>query len=426
MSSSAQDDPGVRSGRNEGQPAWAVPVRTDTEWALPGDPDPPALSLQIPGEDSQALSGPPAPPCPLRRAWRACRSGVSWLFGAATLVGILATLAAIPLAGFLSLGYLLEAGGRVARTGRLRDGFPGVRAAVPIGTMILGTWLVLLPLRYLSSWLLSAEIIDPSGPGNATARLGLVALGLLAWVQIVLSVLRGGRLRSFLWPVGNLLWAVRQVRQGRAYARARDACWAFLAGLRLPYYFWLGVRGFAGAALWLFVPITLLAVGRQVPALGLLGGILFAVALLYVPFLQIRFARERRFRVYLQPGEVRRGFARAPWAFALALFLALLLALPLYLLKIEMVPKEAGPLVGLFFIVFIFPARLITGWAYGYSVRRQASRHWLLRWSARPVMLATVAAYVILVVITQYTSWHGLNSLYEQHAFLLPAPVVSP
>jgi hypothetical protein len=35
-----------------------------------------------------------------------------------------------------------------------------------------------------------------------------------------------------------------------------------------------------------------------------------------------------------------------------------------------------------------------------------------------------VAAYVFLVWLTQYLSWHGSLSLMEQHAFLVPAPLL--
>ncbi|HKB02845.1 MAG TPA: hypothetical protein VKD90_11540, partial [Gemmataceae bacterium] len=54
---------------------------------------------------------------------------IEWLFGFVSLIGGLAVLAAIPVLQFLSLGYLLEAGGRVARSGRFRDGFIGIRTA---------------------------------------------------------------------------------------------------------------------------------------------------------------------------------------------------------------------------------------------------------------------------------------------------------
>ena len=87
-----------------------------------------------------------------------------WVFGAAALVIGLAILSAIPIAQFLSFGYLLEAGGRVARTGKLRSGLVGVRKASRVGSMVIGARLFLLPLEVSSSLANSAQLVDPGGP----------------------------------------------------------------------------------------------------------------------------------------------------------------------------------------------------------------------------------------------------------------------
>src|ERR1700736_182258 len=84
-----------------------------------------------------------------------------WVFGAAAIIVGLALLAALPLLQFLSLGYLLEAGARVARSGRLRDGFVGIRHAARLGSIVLGIWLVLLPLRVTASFTRAAQLIEP-------------------------------------------------------------------------------------------------------------------------------------------------------------------------------------------------------------------------------------------------------------------------
>ena len=81
-----------------------------------------------------------------RRAWpwraiSAIASAWEWLFGTVSLIGGLALLATIPILQLLSLGYLLEVSGRVARTGRLRSGFIGVRKAARVGSIVLGVWL---------------------------------------------------------------------------------------------------------------------------------------------------------------------------------------------------------------------------------------------------------------------------------------------
>lgn len=381
--------------------------------------------------------------------WHAIGSFVEWIFGAVTLTIGLSVLAAIPLVQFLTLGYLLEASGRIARTGRFANGFIGVRTAARAGGLVLGAWLVLLPLRLISSMAADAQLIDPDGPVAGGWRIALTLLTIVGALHIVAACSRGGRLRYFFWPF-NFIWLARRLLRGGYYAQARDAVWDFVVSLRLPYYFWLGVRGFAGALVWLAVPISLLALGSHAGPLlgsvrmeihdpraaaflgdfvsafgffiGLMGGILLALVLLYLPFLQVRFAAENRFRAYFELGAVRRHFRRAPWLFAFALLLTLLFALPLYLFKIEIVPREAAWLPGLVFLVFIFPARLLTGWAYGWAEYRTAPRHWFFRWTGRLSMLPVVLIYVLIVFFTQYAVWGGVWSLYEQHAFLLPVP----
>jgi hypothetical protein len=353
---------------------------------------------------------------------RAIASGAGWIFGAMTLIAGLAVLAAIPIAQFLSLGYLLEASGRVARTGRLRDGFIGVRLAARLGGIVLGAWLVLLPVRFVASLARSAQLIQPDGPVAVRWRTALTVVTVLALAHIVAACSRGGKLRYFLWPFTNPFWLVRRLWRGGYFAEARDAVWNTMISLRLPYYFSVGLRGFFGTLAWLVIPVTLMALGHKVPVLGFLGAFALGIVVLYLPFLQARFAAANRLRALFELRGIRAGFRRAPLAYTVALLMTLVLAVPLYLLKIEMVPREAAWLPSAFFISFMFPARLATGWAYGYSQRRPVNRHWLLRLTARLAMLPAAAFYVLIVFFSQYTAWEGVASLYEQHAFLLPVP----
>jgi hypothetical protein len=346
-----------------------------------------------------------------------------WVFGVATLIVALAILASLPILQFLSLGYLLEAGGRVARTGRLRDGFPGVRKAARVGSIVLGTWLMLLPLRLFSSMWVSAQIIDPDGPVARGWKVALAVLTILAALHIAMACARGGKLRYFFWPF-NFIWVIRRIWRGGAYTAARDAVWDFVMGLRLPYYFWLGCRGFVGAMAWLALPITLIALGRFFAPLGFLGAFMLMFVLLYVPFLQVQFACENRLSAMFNWLAVRRAFRRAPWAFAFSFVVTLLFAVPLFLLKIEFVEREAAGLEAVFFITFMFPARLLAGWAFGRSRKRSLPRHWFFRWTGRLSMVPVTMIFVIIVFFSQFLSWHGVWSLYEQHAFLLPVPFV--
>jgi hypothetical protein len=222
------------------------------------------------------------------------------------------------------------------------------------------------------------------------------------------------------------VWLVGRLVRGGFYADARDRVWDFVMGLRLPHYFWLGVRGFGVALAWLVIPVSFLALGHSrlpgAPLLGFFGAALLAVVLLYLPFLQLRVAAAGRVGAGFNVFAVRDGFRRAPWAFAFAVVVTLLFALPLYLLKIEIVPREAAWLPGLVFMAFIYPARLLTGWAMGRAARRAEPRHWFFRWTGRLPLLPAAGFYVLVVFFTQYTSWNGVWSLYEQHAFLVPVP----
>src|SRR5690242_19292775 len=124
---------------------------------------------------------------------RAIASVCEYVFGVLTLIVALAILAAVPILQFLSLGYLLEAGGRIGRTGRFREGFIGVRKAARVGSIVLGTWLMLLPLRIVSSLEVSAQLIDPDGPVARQWRLGLIILTIGMTLHIVVAWSRGGK-----------------------------------------------------------------------------------------------------------------------------------------------------------------------------------------------------------------------------------------
>jgi hypothetical protein len=122
-------------------------------------------------------------------------------------------------------------------------------------------------------------------------------------------------------------------------------------------------------------------------AAGFLGAFLLAIVLLYLPFLQLRLATHNRLAAGFELREVRQDFVRAPWAFAFAFLITLLFALPFYVLKIEIVTREAAWLPSLVFIVVIVPARLLTGSALRRAARQTAPRHWFFRWTGRLPLL---------------------------------------
>ena len=375
---------------------------------------------------SQVMGPSPTP----RRAWpvraaQAVASGLEWLIGGVALVVGLALVAAIPLLQFASLGYMLESAARIARTGRFTAGFVGYRQAARVGSLVLGAWLALLPLTWVAALWRSAELIDPHGETARRWGTAVLVLAVLSSLHLVAACFRGGRLRHFLLPTLNVARLRRRLRRGSVYVSARDSVWNFVVGLRLPYLFWLGLRGFFGGLVWLALPVMLIAIGREAALVGWIGAFLLMVVVCHLPFLQVRMATENRFAAIFGWRAIRRLFVRAPLAYWTAIVATLLSAIPLYLLKIEMVPRQAQWLPSLVFVTFMLPARWISGWAYGRALRREQPRWWGTRLVGRLALVPVVAFYVLLVFFSQYTSWQGQGSLLEQHAFLLPVPFLS-
>jgi len=364
----------------------------------------------------------------LLRAFAGIGSVLEWLCGALTLTVTLAVLSVIPILNFLSLGYLLDASGRVARTKRLRAGFIGVRKAAVFGRIVVGAWLILWPARFILSMERDAKLIADGSAVVRGWRIAFFIFATLSIVHIMWACLRGGKLRHFLWPAP--IRFIKWLRTSGKLESIRKGIVDYVAGLRIGHYFRLGAFGFIGGVMWLAIPVGLLIVGAFLPPAGgfLLalpgGGLLFLVAL-YLPFIQTHYAVENRFGAMFELGRVRQLFRQAPIAFWTALFITLLFSLPLYLLKIEFPPREIAWLPSLFFVAFIFPARLLTGWAMGRALKRELPRHFIFRWLARLSVIPVAGFYVLIVYLTQYLSWHGAFSLIEQHAFLVPSPLLS-
>ncbi len=395
--------------------------------------------------DADLVAPQPKPSMPVR-IWLAVGSLAEWVFGMVSLLAGLAVVSSIPILQFASLGYLLEASGRVARSGRIRDGFMGIRSAARIGGLIGGAYLVYLPLVLINETWYSAYVIDPTSQITQGWRMAqLIATGICV-AHVIVAWSCGGRLRDYSWPLFApvaIPWnwfrgrgfavsipplrLLFEIRSGGFLSQRRDAVWDFVVGLRLPHLFWLGLRGFAGAVAWLFLPISLLVIASFMPAgvavlLSLTGAAILTIVLLYLPFLQAHFAAEGEMVAMFDVGAVRKQFRKAPIAFWFSLLITLLFALPLYLLKIELTPSETLWIPSLVFVAFMFPARILAGWVLALASRRDAPRHFIFRLFSRFAQVPIVAAYVGIVYLTQYLSWYGVYSLFEQHVVLTPAP----
>ena len=406
-------------------------------------------------------------------------------FGIVSIVLILAILAAIPILQFLSLGYFFESMGRVGRSGRLRDGLVGLQKASRLGSFLIGSWIALLPLRWISHRAYLAEIIESQNLFVGQLQFWQMILTALVIGHIAACWVCGGKLRHFFWPLlaplSLCLWCVRkiaarpvpraildrtlglisrrlvddltharslsdwfvpvvlwrQIRQGTLLDGLREGAWDFAQSLRCRHYFWLGFRGFIGSLLWILPP-SLFLIGTTVMArsewggtematgLGLLvglAGILFSsVVFVVLPILQAHYASQQRMSCFAEPGVALRTFGKAPFLHWLAVTVMCVFALPLFIADLEEVPAELLWTLNLFFVALMWPTKILIGWAYGRAQLRSQLRARYIRWPLLLACLPITFGFSAILLLTQFTSYRGAWSLVENHVFLLPAP----
>lgn len=394
-------------------------------------PDPPPAA-----EEACTAQSPAEPAGNLRKhaggaVWRTVHwtvGGLFWmvrtLFGIVSLIFLLAVLAAIPVVNFIALGYLLDVEGRVARSGRLRDAFPLLDLAPRLGSIALGIGLSLFPLRLLSHAAADAYLIDPGSRADRNLHILLRVLTVSMAVHLCLALARGGSLSCFLRPIKNVRWLYARWREGGYWLRAETAVSQFVHRLNIPGMFWLGVQGYVGCMAWLVIPTALFAASTNTEgpsiAVTILGGVLLMIVLSWVPFLQAHFAAERRWGALLELRKVRQLYKHAPFSWLITMLVTLTLTLPLYLLKIALLPRDVLWVATTVFVVSIYPIKVVTGWAYHRALVRERCAFFGLRWISRLVMVPLLALYVFLLFFTQLIGEHGKGVLFEHHAFLLP------
>ncbi len=357
---------------------------------------------------------------------RATAWTVRTLFGIVTLILLLAIVAAIPVLNFLALGYLLDVEGRIARTGRLRYAFPLLDRAPAIGSIALGVWIWIFPLRLMSGAVADARLIDPSSTATSVMQWLTVSLACVVAAHLCGALGRGGGFWTFFRPIKNVRWLLSCLRGGFDWTNAATQVSLFVSSLRLKHHFLLGVYGFVGALIWLIVPTALFAASNRTEGPSVLvtivGGLGLVLLFGWLPFLQAHFAAENRFRAMFELSKIRQLFRQAPLAWMSAIVVIYVLSLPLYLLKVVAPPQDAMWFVTIVFIASIYPARVVAGWAYSRAVRKETRAWFGFRWVSRTVSFSLLGLYVFLLFFTQFIAEHGKRVLFEHHEFLLPVP----
>lgn len=357
------------------------------------------------------------------------------LVRAGCLVLLLSVVATIPILQFASLGYMLESASRISRGLPLRSCFPGsetARRIVLVGFFLAISW---LPVWLVTDWGYSAELMDPGSVFAMRIRIGARLLAVLWVVWSGWAIFRGGRWYHFLWPAPKRF--VTTVFRPDAWRQLEDRLWDLVVSLRVAYLMKIGFYASIGALIWLLIPAALIIVAlnggadRQSDSsnpegvlglIGLVGAISMWWVLQKLPFLQIHMVNEGKLRAILDRTAIRNAFRRAPWAFCVAMVVLVFLSIPLYPLRIESIPSQLRWALALFFVLLMFPAKLLAGWALRRSSNRTKPVHWFWRWIAWTPMVASIAIYVGVLYLAKFALWEGAVSILLQHAFLPPVP----
>ncbi|AMV33890.1 hypothetical protein VN12_17305 [Pirellula sp. SH-Sr6A] len=343
-----------------------------------------------------------------------------------SLTILLSLCATIPILQFASLGYMLECSARMANNRPWTECFPGAFQARRLVLALAMIGLSWLPVWFVADLAYTAALIDPNGPQGPRLRASAMALTLLWIVWILWAAYRGGRLRDFLWPAPIRL--LKSIFRPEFWHLAEDRLWSSLRSLHL---FRLISRGFLaslGALIWLALPASLMILsltGAQNTGKGILG-LIGAIGMVWVvsrlPYVQVEFAKSGDFRSFLRVRDIRQAYFKSPWTLTISLGLLLVFATPLYILRIERIPEELEWILTLFFVLFIFPARIAIGWAWKRANQASEPAWWFSRYLVWPFRLTIVLLYVGALYLARFTSWEGAAVFLLQHAFLPPVP----
>ncbi len=367
---------------------------------------------------------------PIPRPWRNPIKFTGWviqgLFGLASLIFFLAVLAAIPVINILALGYLLDAEGRVARTGKMTQGFPLFPQAKRLGGIMIGVMLFLLPLKYLGSFTTDAEIIDPHSATTRAFELATLFAAAVIFIHLLFALGRGGSLSCFFRPIKNVRWMIGQLRSRNYLVQASASVREFVKSLRLVENFKLGFWGVLGVLMWTFFPTLLFAFADSTEGfqvfVTVIGGFLLMLVATWLPILQAGYASEGKFSAYRQLRQTRLLFRRTPMLWTLAFLVGYALSLVLYLFKIVAPPQDGLWMMTIVFITAIYPARIFIAWVYARAKRIETVPHFLWRWLWSLTTIALCTFYIFLLFFARDIGANGKLVLYEQPLLMIPSP----
>jgi len=365
--------------------------------------------------------------------WQPFQS-IFWLIrvaiGTVCLVLILAILAAIPGLNILTLGYLIEPQKRVAESGRLRDGFPLMVLAPRLGVIVFFSVILLALIRVQAVRVSDAIVIlGEAHPRVIRMQTLLYVTQTIVAIHLMLAIARGGTVGCFFRPFKNVFWFLRKIFTRRGREEMSVGTEQVLQLVKPVQHFWIGLKAFLGAVLWLLIPAGLLvsysAPGRTAPLFGVLsflGAALMIPVAAWLPQLQVHQAVTGRFRAIFNVRAARQVIRNAPLSWMLTTVLMYVMTFPLYLTKIKFLPADALLVLTPFFIILTYPARVLVAQVYHYGMKQDKPAWFPYRWSLKLLMLPLLAGYAGFLFLTPFISELGKAAPLENQAFLSPVP----
>jgi hypothetical protein len=370
-----------------------------------------------------------------REPFLACVWIVRAVVASICLAASFSLAASIPVVNVFALGYLVEAQGRVCRSGKIRSAFYLLPAVQRLSGIVLAVWLWLLPVQFLAQAARDSWLLAPAGKAAWILTGSLVATSLAVACHLLLAIGCGGGWWRFFRPISNLRRFSERLRSGSYWHVAHESICEFVGAFRLPHLFRLGLLAYVAVYFWLSLPTLLFTsledvTSRWQVVAFVIGCIGLALSLIWLPILLAHVAAIGRWKAILEVSRVRDLYAATPlrWTLANALVLASSCLPLLYtaLFKIRIPPHAARWDLMLLFLVTAAPARILIGWVYYRSAKRTPrSPTWAKRiWqaiSAAPLLVG-VCYYVYFLNLAATGGELGDRSVWQFHALLLPFP----
>lgn len=385
---------------------------------------------------------------------------VAFLF----LLGLLSVTASLPVGNVLTLGYLMEVQGRMARNGKFRSALFLLPEAQRLGTIALGIALWMIPVHFVATLARDSRLLSPDSPASWLLMVGLILTSLFVALHLTIAIGCGGRWWQFLRPIRNVRSLLKQYRSSGFWRNAQEKFLRFFAAFQFLQLAKLGLLAYVAVYVWLVIPAYLftqlddVTIRWQVVGF-VVGCITMTLTLMWLPMILVHVAVSGRPGAMFDHKSMRRLTQQLPlrWMMATVILYGLSVLPLLYvaLVKATIPPHRIEWDMMVVFLLTAIPTRILMGWVYHRGMRLAAAARltessqrnddtyglansaaatatgnqpkpgWLRviwHFANAAILLVGLVAYVYFLNLAQTGGELGDRSVWQFHALLLPFP----